>query len=508
MTGCTRHDDRRAPGFIQVDIEASPTSLDPRYATDAVSSRIVELMFDPLVRLDSQGGFSGDLAEKLERTSPTEIVFHLRHDVKFSDGRELTARDVKYTYDYVLDPANKSPKRGGLQQLSWVEVADDHTVKMTTHAPYAPALEMAMLEVVPYGVPGRGPGTPDAPAGSGPFRLVNFQRDDRVVLDRNIFRRVTAGESVQRIVFKTVPDPTVRALELAENVCDLAPNDIQAELLPYLRSRGDLNIIESPGTTYHYLTFNFNDSRLRDLRVRRAIAYAINRKEIVDSYLRGTARLATGILSPENWAYDGEVTTYSYDPDRARQLLDEAGYPTSANGMRNLSFVYKTTPEGARMGELLQAMLRRVGIAIQIRTNEWATFYADMQRGNFDLASMQWVGIRDPHHYYMAFDSKMTPMRGFNRGRYSSPEMDRLVEAGNVTLDDAARKKIYSRVQQLVADDLPYVSLWWQDNVVVMNRSIEGFKPFPNGSLLSLADLTLLSRAAGPKLAAGSDSSQ
>ena len=161
------------------------------------------------------------------------------------------------------------------------------------------------------------------------------------------------------------------------------------------------------------------------------------------------------------------------------------------------------------MGELIQAMLRRVGIAIQIRTNEWATFYADMQRGNFDLASMQWVGIRDPHHYYMAFDSKMIPSKGgLNRGRYSNPEMDRLVEAGDVTLDDAARKKIYSQVQRLAADDLPYVSLWWEDNVAVMNRSIAGYQPFPNGSFLSLADLTLRSRGAGSAPSAGSDSSQ
>src|ERR1700683_5543278 len=491
MLSACQKPDLMQPGFIQVDIDSSPTSLDPRFATDALSQRIGELMFDPLVRLDSQGGFTGDLAQRVERTSPTEIVFHLRHGVRFSDGRELTSRDVKYTYDFVLNPANLSPKRGGLQQLSWMEAVDDYTVKMTTHHPYAPALEMAMLDIVPYGTPARGPNTPDAPLGTGPFKLVSFERDDRVVMDRNP-SRPTPAESVRGIVFKVVPDPTVRALELAEGVCDIAPNDIQAELLPYLRGKAGLNVIKSPGTTYHYLLFNFNDPRLKDLRVRRAIAYSIDRKSIIDGYLRGTARLASGLLSPENWAYDGEVTSYSYDPDRARHLLDEAGYPVGATRMRNLSFVYKTTPEGARMGEVLQAMLLRVGIEISIRTNEWATFYGDIQRGNFDLASMQWVGIRDPHHYYMAFDSKMTPTRGLNRGHYSNPEMDRLTEAGDVTIDTESRKKVYAPGEARAAHDLPIVSLWWQDNVVVMNRAIEGFQPYPNGRWLSLSNLKLI----------------
>ncbi len=151
--GCDR--DLRLPGFIQVDIETSPTALDPRYATDAISERITELMFDPMVRLDSQGGFTGDLAESVERTSPTEIVFHLRHAIRFSSGRKLTARDVKYTFDFVMEPKNRSPKAGGLQQLARIDALDDHTVKMTTRGPYAPALEMAMLGIVPDATPGQ-----------------------------------------------------------------------------------------------------------------------------------------------------------------------------------------------------------------------------------------------------------------------------------------------------------------------------------------------------------------
>jgi peptide/nickel transport system substrate-binding protein len=136
-------------------------------------------------------------------------------------------------------------------------------------------------------------------------------------------------------------------------------------------------------------------------------------------------------------------------------------------------------------------MLKRVGIALDIRSNEFATFYSDIQHGNFDLTSLNWVGINDPHHYYMVFDSKMAPPHGYNRGYYSNPEMDRLLETGDSTLDLAKRKNIYAQVQRLAAEDLPYVSLWWDDTVAVMNRKLQGFTPYPNGSLISLATLTL-----------------
>jgi len=143
---------------------------------------------------------------------------------------------------------------------------------------------------------------------------------------------------------------------------------------------------------------------------------------------------------------------------------------------------------------VLQAMLRQVGIMIEIHTNEWATFYSDLRSGNFDLASSQWVGIGDPHQYYEIFDSHMTPgTGGSNRGGYSNADMDRLVEAGDTAIDPAKRHAIYREVQQLAAADLPYVSLWWDDNVAVFDRELEGFEPYPNGSLISLDTATFSS---------------
>ncbi|HTW89412.1 MAG TPA: ABC transporter substrate-binding protein [Candidatus Binataceae bacterium] len=488
-TGCRTAATPR-PGYLQVDIDTSPLSLDPRLGTDAISSRIDELLFDSLVRLDDHQHLVGDLAGSIERPAPTEMVFHLRLGLRFSDGRPLTARDVKYSYESLLAPGSLSPRRAMFSELASIATPDDATVIMSTRRPYAPALAMAMLGIVPAETPAAARGTLVAPPGSGPFAVESFARDEEVVLRRNPYRPAAPG-TARGIVFKIVPDPTVRALELAEGTCDLAENNIEPDLLGYLSRRPALTIERFPGTTYQYLAFNFRDPHLRDLRVRRAIAYALDRRAIVDQMRHHTARLASGMLSPENDYYASDVTLYPYDPAKSETLLDQAGFPRGADGWRGLEFIYKTTPEGARLAEAFQAMLGRVGIRLKVRINEFGTFYGDIQRGNFDLMSLQWVGITDPHQYQMVFDSKMTPPHGLNRGAYSNPMMDRLVEAGDITLDPASRRAIYRKVQQLAAADLPYLSLWWQDNVVVMKRGLEGFKPYPNGSLRSLAGLSL-----------------
>jgi len=496
LAGCDHRRDDRSPRTIQVDIETSPTSTDPRFGTDATSSRINELIFDSLVKTDRDGEFVGHLAESIERPSPTEIVFHLKHGVRFSDGRELTARDVLFTYDSILAPQSMSPKRAGLEKLTSIEAPDDYTVVMTTARPYAPALELATEGIVPVGTPLPAKQSAAAPIGSGPFQMVDYTRDEAIRLERNPYYPHPPG-AAQSVLVKIVPDPTVRALELAEGVCDFSGNNIETDVLPWIARRPFLQISKTPGTTYKYLSFNFHDPRLRDVRVRRAIAYAIDRNNIVNTMLRGTGRIATGMLSPENWAYDGNVTGYTYDPQKSRQLLDQAGYPAGSNGMRGLRFDYKTTPEGARLGEVFQAMLQQVGIELTIRTLDFATYYADIQAGNFDLTSLQWVGINDPNSYYMIFDSKKTPPHGENRGYYSSSALDSLLEAGMSTVDLEARKKIYAQVQQFAADDLPYVSLWWVDNVAVMNRRLVGFDAYPNGSFRSLATLTLIGPDSG-----------
>jgi len=488
LSACARRAPLAPSDYLQVDLNVSPTTLDPRLATDAISGRIDELVYDSLMRPDGLGNFAADLAERVEQPSATRIIFHLRRGMRFSDGHELTARDVKFSYDSTIDPATHSLKRAGLRELAAVRIVDSYTVEMVLRRPYAPAFEMAGLGIVPYGAPlDRPVATADAaiaPLGSGPFRFAAFRRDQAVVLARNPERPVPSG-AARGLVLKIVPDATVRALELAEGICDLAENDsVQPDLIPYLARQPALRVERSPGVFFEYLAFNFRDSRLRDLRIRQAFAYAIDRDAIVHAMLRDTGRVASGMLPPENWAYAGDVTRYRYDLPAARRLIEAAGY---GPGDPRLRFVYKTTPEGRRLAEVLQAMLKRAGIILEVRTNEWATFYADLQRGNFDLAASQLESV-SPHQYYLFYDSKMVPPAGNNRGAYTDPALDRLVEAADAELDETRRRALYREVQQIAARELPYLPLWWLDTVTVANHRLSGFLPRPTGSLRSLAD--------------------
>ncbi|HEV2170154.1 MAG TPA: ABC transporter substrate-binding protein, partial [Candidatus Binatus sp.] len=229
LAGCGYARANRSPGTIQVDIEQSPTSTDPRFGTDAMSSRINELIFDSLVKAEGDGNFGGQLAASIERTSPTVTVYHLNHGVHFSDGRPLTARDVLFTYNSILAPESRSPKRASLEQLKSIEAPDDYTVVMTVADRYSPAIEMASEGIVPAGTPLPAQSDGVAPVGAGPFRMVSYTRDESIRLERNPYHQHPA-DAPQTILFKIVPDPTVRALELAEGVCDFSGN-VQLDVL-------------------------------------------------------------------------------------------------------------------------------------------------------------------------------------------------------------------------------------------------------------------------------------
>ena len=226
--------------------------------------------------------------------------------------------------------------------------------------------------------------------------------------------------------------------------------------------------------------------------MRKAIAYAIDRQAIIEHLIGGLAVPASGVLSPMNWAYEKDVSAYPYDPQKSGQLLDEAGYPDpdgEGPGSR-FELNYKTSQNELRrrIGEALQAQLERVGIKVQMRTYEWGTFFSDIKNGNFQLYTLTWVGVTDPDIFYYLFHSKSIPPHGANRGYYFSDDVDRLIMRGRVTQDMDARKTIYSEIQKILAEDLPYVSLWFSVNIAVMDKRIKGFQLYPSGDLISLKD--------------------
>jgi peptide/nickel transport system substrate-binding protein len=297
------------------------------------------------------------------------------------------------------------------------------------------------------------------------------------------------------VVFKIVPDALVRVLEFEKGNIDFMQNDLEPDMLPWLKNNSAADVAAYAGTTFQYIGINLTHPILKNVKVRRALAYAIDRESLVRHLLKDTGTVASGVLSPLNWAYDDHAPRWPYDPNRAKQLLDEAGFPDpdGAGPLPRFRLSFKTTNIDLRrrIAEAIKEQLQQVGIELEIRSYEWGTFYSDIKKGNFHLYSLAWVGVMDPDILFQIFHSSSVPPNGDNRGRYVNAEVDRLLERGRATIEPAERKRIYGEIQRLLADDLPYVPLWWWKNVIVKKPSIKNFTPYPDGDLISLKHIAV-----------------
>lgn len=335
------------------------------------------------------------------------------------------------------------------------------------------------MGIVPYGSGGE---ISRNPIGSGPFKFVSAAQDRDVVIERNDHYW---GEhaKLDRVRFAVIPDTTTRALELRKGSADVEINALTADIERTLAQEPKLSTMRGPGTRVGYLAFNLRDPILKDGNVRQAIAYALDRPALIHYLMLDEARLACSILPPESWAYDGSVQQYSHDPVKARQILDAAGY-SEKNGVRFHLTMKTSTEESSRaMASVFQQQLRDAGIAVDIRSFEAATFMADVTHGEFQMYSLRWVGgNEDPDMFSYAFHSASIIPRGANRQYYSNPRVDALIDKGQTELDQAGRKQDYAQIQQILAEDLPYVYLWYFDNVMVYNKRVQGLTLNPSGN--------------------------
>ncbi len=480
LGGCSHKPD---PNTLVMVIESSPTNLDPRVGVDAQSERIDELLFDSLVRRDDRFSLQPWLADSWEIPDAQTYIFHLHHGVHFHNGQLLTARDVKWTFDSLLSGKLRSAKTSTYAPVDHIDAPDDYTIVFHLKEPFAPMLwnlSDGAIGIVPYG---SGDDFNRKPIGSGPFRFVRAQTDKEVVIERNPDYWAMPA-NLERVEFKVIPDATTRALELRKRSADIALNSLVADTVVALEGDRDLTVTKSPGTIYAYLAMNLRDPILKDVRVRRAIAYAINVEPIIHYLLRDQARPAYSVLPPQHWAYDADVAKYPHDPARARQILDDAGYHAT-NGIRFHLTMKTSTDESTRLlAAVLQQQLREAGIALDIRTFEFATFFADVTKGAYQIHSLRWVGGSnlDPDIFEHVFDSGSFAPKRANRTFYSNPRVDELIREARGTVDQQKRKVIYDEVQRIIAEDLPYINLWYLDNVLVHTNRVRAIELGPSGN--------------------------
>ena len=480
--GCMKKNER-PPGHLAVALEVEPRTLDPRHYTDASSTKVGGLIFEGLVKNKGLVILPA-LAEKWEAASPTRYVFHLRQGLHFHDGRPLTSGDVKATFDYVMDPANKSPRMSAYSGVESILVPDDRTVIFNLKSPSAPFMSDLTLGIVPAGAGGE---LAEAPMGSGPFRYES-RTTGEIHLAANE-RYHEGAPNIKKLLFRIIPDETVRVLELEQGGVDLIMNPITPDLLPRFEKNKKLQVITSQGTNYSYLGFNMGDRLTGDVKVRRAIAFAIDRTAVIHHIMKGLAREADSMFTADSPYHAPDLPFYTHDPAKAMALLDEAGYKDpdgDGPGLRfTLQFSTSQNETRKRLAEIYQWQLSKVGVGLDIRSYEWGTFYGHILKGNFQVYSLTWVGIADPDIMHYVFHSSMAPPGGANRGRYQNEEVDRLTEQGKVTFGQP-RVEIYRKVQRILADEAPYISLWHSVNVAVALTRLKDFSLAPDEALDSL----------------------
>lgn len=457
---------------IRFGLSAAPVTLDPRYATDAVSQRINRLIYQRLVDFDENYRAVPALAG-WEQLGPVHYRFTLQEEGRnFHNGDYLTTDDIKATYDFILDPANASPHLGVLQGIENMEVIDDDTIDFYLHNadPLFPGRltigilpERLIKAVHPFNI---------FPVGSGAMKFVNWQSEDKLKLQRL--------NDNQEIQFITVKDSTVRVLKLLHGEIDLIQGDLPFELLAWLKGKRDIEVETRQGDTFTYLGFNMQDPALGQLIIRRAIAAALDRDAIIKYVLGGAARRAGTLLPPDHWSGHESLNGYAYNPEESRSLLAQAGY----NRSHTLHFTYKTSnnPLRVRLATIIQNQLQQVGIDVDIQSYDWGTFYADIKSGKFQIYSLSWVGLNTPDIFRYVFHSTSIPPMGANRGRYNDAIVDALIEKAESYPELQEQAKSYRELQEYLHDQLPYIPLWYEDNILARRKTITGYTLSSDGN--------------------------
>ncbi len=470
---------------LQFIIESSPNNLDLRQGTDAQSERVGATIYDALVVKDDHFNLQPWLAASWERPDPLTWVFHLRDGVRFHDGKLMGAEDVAWSIRSMIDGSLVTAKGGSLGSIARVDVRDPLTIVVRLKRPDN-ALLFNLSDGL-FGVVERGAGKDEGlhPVGTGPFKFVSQVQDKEVVVERN--EAYWAGApKIGRVRFGVSPDTITSALELKKGSGDVASNVLTYDMVHALRAQPNLRVEVGPGSAVLYANFNVNDPALRDKRVRQAIAWAMDGPPLIAALWRGEAEPAATLLPTGHWAAatNAELPQYPHDVARAVRLLDAAGLKPDAHGVRLRVTLKTSTDETTRLlAQALQDQLRAAGIELTIRSTEFGTFYADITHGAFQMYILRWIGSNeDPDIFSYSYATLRFPPKGGNRGHYSNPRVDALLAAAAAEPLPDARRREYVEVQQILADDLPGIPLWYPDNVLVHSARLRHVAPDPGGS--------------------------
>lgn len=473
-------------GALRFGLANAPRNLDPRRATDATSERVNRLIYSRLVELDAQGLPVPGIA-RWEVLSPTHYRFQIGERGRvFSDGTRLLGADVAATYASVLEPSLGSPHRAVLSLIEDIRVTGEDRVEFLLREPDPLFPAYLGIGILPASGIESGFAFAEQGLGSGPFRVLDRPDPGRLWLKRR--------RDDQPLELIRVKDPSVRVMKLLRGEIQLLQNDLSPELVDFLEDRGSVQVETRPGDNFSYLGFNLVDPLTSQLGVRQALAHAIDREALVRYLFHGRAQITESLFPPGHWVGHPGLEPIPYDSRRARALLESLGFTAE----RPLTLTLKTTsdPFRVRLATAIQAQAAEAGIRIRVQSHDWGTFFGDVKAGRFQLYLLTWVGVRLPDIFRYAFHSDSVPPVGANRGRYRSARADRLIEAARAQSTLAAQAPIYRALAEVLHEDLPYLGLWYEDQIAAVRPEVRGYNLAADGNYDGLADLQLA--VAGP----------
>ena len=478
-------------------------------SVDAASERVRALMFNSLVKKNEKFDYVGDLATEIKPSNDgTVFTFILRDGVKFHDGRTFSSADAKYTLDLVFSSSfakSASFFEGtGADKKSYiksVEAPDPKTLVVTLSRPWTGLLS----NLVPIAIIPRDSyeSQKTHPLGTGPFKFKNYDNSQQVVdLDANADYWEGAPH-IPALRVRVIADTNALQAELRSGRVDIAPlpTSLSPDAIKQLGQDPNLQVLQFTGSNVNLLTFNVSQPPLNDVRVRQAIAYAVDRESLIRDLLLGQAKLAHSILPEESWAYvPGQ--TYSFDPGMAKKLLDEAGLKDPDGDGPQLRFtkpvVFKVSGSSAaakNYAGVIQNYLKNVGVPVSIETAELNTLFDELRRGNFQIFYGQWVGgNQDPIFLKDLFATSEIPTEARasrNRSRYSNKEVDALLDEAVNTFDREKAKQLYARVQEIVSREAPVLPLWYQANIVIARKNVGNIHVDASGDWRFVRELTV-----------------
>src|SRR5438093_1980873 len=483
-------------GTLVVGLVAEPVNLDPPQVTDLNSLRVSRRIVETLVAFaEETPRIVPGLAESWAISKDgLWYTFKLRTGIKFHDGTPLNAEAVKFSIERQFNPEHPANKLGKYPFANYffgnvkaVEVMDESTVRFVLKEPRASFLAVltsgAASIVSPTAVRKWRADYPLNPVGTGPFRYASWQRGQQVVLERNpdYWR---GPVKIDRVVYRSIVEDQARLTELLTGALDVIVG-VPPDFVAQLEGNPKVNLFKQVGAHVWYLGINNQKKPFDDKRVRQALNYAVNKDAIVKDVLKGTGSPSSGPVLPGTWGAEPALKAYPHDPQRARKLLAEAGYP---NGFSTTMWVPESgsgMQSPVAMATVMQSNLTAVGVNVTLQTFEWGAFIAKLRSKEQELFALSWMaGSEDPDMVmYPLLPGRQRTPNGHNRALYRNERFDELLTQARQTTDQARRAQLYREAQTILVEDAPWVFVDHEVQIAATSKRVQGLKLHPSFDL-------------------------